>query len=83
MKTRGHCEIDEKSSMEQCPFLCGKRNKRVFQNDCGKPAIVKATTSGIRISDQYNQLICRHKQSHKDYPLYVTEDSHMRPEHLY
>ena len=20
--------------MEQCPFLCGKRNKRVFQNDC-------------------------------------------------
>ena len=55
----------------------------VLYSYCGKPAIVKATTSEIRISDQYNRLICKHKRSYKDYPLYVTEDSHMRPEHLY
>ncbi len=50
---------------------------------CGKPAILKATSSEIRICDQYNRLICRHKRSYKEFPLYITEDSHMRPEHLY
>lgn len=55
----------------------------VLYSYCGKSAIVKATSSEIRISDQYNRLICKHKRSYKDYPLYITEDSHMRPEHLY
>ena len=50
---------------------------------CGKPAILKATSSEIRICDQYNRLICKHKRSYKEFPLYITEDSHMRPEHLY
>ena len=50
---------------------------------CGKPAILKATSSEIRICDQYNRLICKHRRSYKDFPLYITEDSHMRPEHLY
>ena len=50
---------------------------------CGKPAILKATSSEIRICDQYNRLICKHKRSYKNFPLYITEDSHMRPEHLY
>ena len=50
---------------------------------CGKPAILKATSKEIRICDQYNRLICKHIRSYKDFPLYVTEDSHMRPEHLY
>ena len=50
---------------------------------CGKPAILKATSSEIRICDQYNRLICRHKRSYKEFPLYITEDSHMKPEHLY
>lgn len=44
---------------------------------------MKALASEIRICDQYNRLICKHKRSYKEFPLYITEDSHMRPEHLY
>lgn len=55
----------------------------VVYTHCGKPAILKATPSEIRICDQYNRLICKHKRSYEDFPLYITEDSHMRPEHLY
>jgi len=55
----------------------------VLYSYCGKPAIVKALPSEIRICDQYNRLICKHKRSYKEFPLYVTDDSHMRPEHLY
>ena len=55
----------------------------VVYTHCGKPAILKATSSEIRICDQYNRLICTHKRSYKEFPLYITEDSHMRPEHLY
>jgi len=50
---------------------------------CGKPAILKATSKDIRICDQYNRLICTHKRAYKEFPLYITEDSHMKPEHLY
>ena len=49
----------------------------------GQPAILKATMSEIRICDQNNRLICKHPRSYKTFPLYVTDDSHMRPEHLY
>ncbi|MCQ2538741.1 MAG: IS21 family transposase [Lachnospiraceae bacterium] len=55
----------------------------VLYSYCGKPAILKATPSEIRICDQYNRLICKHKRSYTSFPLYITEDSHMRPEHLY
>ena len=55
----------------------------VVYTHCGKPAIIKATESEIRICDQYNRLICKHKRSYLDFPKYITEDSHMRPEHLY
>lgn len=55
----------------------------VFYSYCGKPAILKATPSEIRICDQYNRLICTHRRSYRDFPLYVTEDEHMPPEHLY
>ena len=55
----------------------------VLYSYCGKPAILKALPSEIRICDQYNRLICKHKRSYKEFPLYITEDSHMRPEHLY
>ena len=55
----------------------------VVYTHCGKPAIIKATATEIRICDQYNRLICTHKRSYLDFPKYVTEDSHMRPEHLY
>lgn len=50
---------------------------------CGQPAIIKATPSEIRICDSYNRLICKHQRSYKTFPKYITEDSHMRPEHLY
>ena len=49
----------------------------------GKPAILKATMTEIRICDEYNQLICRHPRSYRDFPLYITDDSHMPPEYLY
>lgn len=49
----------------------------------GQPAILKATLSEIRICDRNNHLICRHSRSYKDFPLYTTDDSHMKPEHLY
>ena len=39
--------------------------------------------SEIRICDQNNRLICKHPRSYKAFPLYITDDSHMRPEHLY
>lgn len=55
----------------------------VFYTQMGKPAILKATMTDIRICDEYNRLICRHARSYKEFPLYVTEDSHMPPEHLY
>lgn len=37
----------------------------------------------IRICDEYNRLICRHPRSYRDFPLYITDDNHMPPEHLY
>ena len=49
----------------------------------GQPAILKATMTEIRICDQYNKLICKHRRSYKPFPLYITEDSHMKPEHQY
>jgi len=55
----------------------------VLYSYCGKPAILKATPSEIKICDQYNRLICTHKRSYKDFPLYITADNHMKPEHLY
>ena len=55
----------------------------VVYSYCGKPAILKATSTEIRICDQYNRLICKHKRAYTDFPLYITENDHMRPEHLY
>lgn len=49
----------------------------------GKPAILKATMGEIRICDENNRLICKHKRSYKDFPKYITEPEHMKPEHLY
>lgn len=55
----------------------------VLYTYCGKPAIIKATPSEVRICDQYNRLICSHQRSYRDLPRYITRDEHMRPEHLY
>jgi transposase len=55
----------------------------VLYSYCGKPAILKATPSEIRICDQYNRLICTHRRSYREFPLYITVDEHMPPEHLY
>jgi len=55
----------------------------VLYSYCGKPAILKATPSEIRICDQYNRLICTHRRVYRDFPRYITEDDHMKPEHLY
>lgn len=55
----------------------------VLYTYCGKPAILKALPSEIRICDRYNRLICKHTRVYKDFPLYVTDDNHMKPEHLF
>lgn len=49
----------------------------------GKPAILKAAMTEIRICDEYNRLICKHPRSYREFPMYVTEVSHMPPEHQY
>lgn len=49
----------------------------------GHPAILKASMSEIRICDENNKLICTHPRSYKDFPRYITEDTHMPEEHLY
>lgn len=49
----------------------------------GKPAILKATSSEIRICDRNNRLIQTHKRSYKEFPLYITKDSDMPPQHRY
>ena len=49
----------------------------------GQPAILKATPTEIMICDRNNRFICKHKRSYKDFPKYITDDSHMKPEHLY
>ena len=46
-------------------------------------SLSKSTPSEIRICDQYNRLICTHRRSYNDFPLYITTDEHMPPEHLY
>jgi hypothetical protein len=37
----------------------------------------------VRICDSYNRLICKHRRAYREFPRYITEDSHMPPEHLY
>ena len=49
----------------------------------GKPAILKATFSQIKICDRNNRLICTHERSYKAFPRYITDDAHMKPEHLF
>ncbi len=49
----------------------------------GKPAILKATLSEIRICDADNKLIRVHMRSYRDFPRYITEDEDMPAEHRY
>lgn len=55
----------------------------VVYTQCGKPAILKATLTEVRICDAYNRLLCKHNRAYREFPRYITEDSHMPPEHLY
>ena len=55
----------------------------VVYTHCGKPAIIKATASEIKICDQYNRLICKHPRAYRELPRYITKDDHMPPEHQY
>lgn len=49
----------------------------------GKPAVLKATMSEIRICDSDNRLICKHERSYKTFPLYITIDEHMPAHHAF
>lgn len=55
----------------------------VFYTQHGKPAILKATISEIRICDANNRLLCCHRREYNPYPKYITDESHMPPEHQY
>jgi hypothetical protein len=48
-----------------------------------QPAIIKATIAEIKICDRNNKLICTHRRSYKDFPRYITNPEHMKPEHQY
>ena len=48
-----------------------------------KPAILKATISEIHICDENNRLICKHERSYQRFPLYITDETHMPPNHRY
>ena len=49
----------------------------------GRPAMLKATMTEIRICDENNRLLCKHQRAYKAFPRYITDDSHMPSEHLY
>ena len=49
----------------------------------GMPAMLKATMTEIRICDENNRLLCKHPRSYKKFPLYITDETHMPPEHVY
>jgi len=49
----------------------------------GKPAFLKATMTEIRICDENNRFICKHVRTYKDFPRYITDDTHMPAEHAY
>lgn len=49
----------------------------------GKPLMLKASGSEIVICDSNNRFICRHARSYREFPKYVTDDSHMPTEHRY
>lgn len=49
----------------------------------GKPALLKATMSEVRICDENNRLLCTHPKSYKDFTRYITDDTHMPPGHRY
>lgn len=49
----------------------------------GKPMILKASGTEVKICDSANRLICTHTRSYRPFPRYVTDDSHMPPEHQY
>ena len=49
----------------------------------GKPALLKATMSEIQICDENNKLLCTHARSYKDFPRYITDDTHMPAEHRF
>lgn len=49
----------------------------------GKPMILKASGKEIVICDSDNRFVCKHARSYSEFPRYVTEDSHMPPQHRY
>lgn len=55
----------------------------VFYTYYGKPVILKATFTEIKICDQNNRLICTHQRSYKKFPKYITKDEHMDPSHRF
>jgi transposase len=48
-----------------------------------QPAILKATPTEIKICDKNNRLICTHKRIYNPFPKYITDESHMPPNHVF
>ena len=49
----------------------------------GRPVILKASAFKVSICDEHNVLICEHERSYREFPIYITKDEHMPPDHLY
>ena len=50
----------------------------VFYSYYGKPAILKATATEIRICDQYNKLICKHRRAYAPFPVGGGQNNHSK-----
>lgn len=48
-----------------------------------KPAMLKATMTEVIICDENNRYICHHERSYNEFPRYITDDSHMPPQHRF
>ena len=55
----------------------------VLYTYCGKPAILKASFNQIKICDENNRLIATHQRVYGAFPKYITDDTHMPPEHSF
>lgn len=55
----------------------------VLYTYCGKPAILKASFSDVKICDENNRLIATHKRVYGPFPKYITDDSHMPASHSF
>lgn len=48
-----------------------------------KPAVLRASTSEVVITDENNRLLAKHRRIYNEYPKNVTDPAHLHPEHAF